>query len=41
MSEADRYIELGVRGDAARIAPAVAELKSGVIALGFTWSDTP
>jgi molybdopterin-biosynthesis enzyme MoeA-like protein len=41
MSEADRYIELGVRGDVARIAAAVAELKSGVIALGFTWADAP
>ena len=41
MSDADRYIELGVRGDAARIAAAVTELKSGVIALGFTWSDSP
>ncbi len=41
MSETDRYIELGVRGDAQRIPAAIAELKSGVIALGFTWSDAP
>jgi molybdopterin-biosynthesis enzyme MoeA-like protein len=41
MSENDRYIELGVRGDAQRIAGAIEQLKSGVIGLGFAWSDTP
>ena len=40
MSEADRYIELGVRGEADRIAAAITELKSGVTALGFRWSET-
>jgi molybdopterin-biosynthesis enzyme MoeA-like protein len=39
MSETDRHIELGVRGDADQIPAAIAELKSGVSALGFTWSD--
>jgi hypothetical protein len=28
-----------VRGDADQIPAAIAELKSGVSALGFTWSD--
>jgi molybdopterin-biosynthesis enzyme MoeA-like protein len=41
MSETDRYIELGVRGDAQRIPEAIAELKSGVSGLGFSWADTP
>ncbi|MEO7726359.1 MAG: molybdopterin-binding protein [Burkholderiales bacterium] len=41
MSETDRYIELGVRGDAQRIAAAIDELKGGVIKLGFTWAATP
>ena len=40
MSETDRYIELGVRGEADRIAAAITELKSGVSALGFRWSET-
>ena len=39
MSETDRHIELGVRGDADRVPAAIAELKSGVSALGFNWSD--
>lgn len=34
----ERYIELGVRGDAAQVAPAIAMLKSGVSALGFPWT---
>lgn len=33
----ERYIELGVRGDAAQVAPAIAMLKAGVSALGFPW----
>lgn len=41
MSEADCYIELGVRGEPQRVPAAIAELKAGVIALGFTWADTP
>jgi len=40
MSETDRYIELGVRGEADRIEVAITELKSGVSALGFRWSET-
>ena len=40
MSETDRHIELGVRGDANQIAAAIADLKTGVSALGFTWSET-
>ena len=39
MSETDRHIELGVRGDAQQIPAAIAELKSGVSALGFSWSE--
>ena len=39
MGEADRHVELGVRGDARQVAPAMAALKSGVSALGFSWSD--
>jgi molybdopterin-biosynthesis enzyme MoeA-like protein len=39
MSETDRHIELGVRGDADQIPAAIAELKSGVSALGFAWSE--
>jgi len=39
MSEHDRYIELGVRGDAGQIAAAMHALRSGVSALGFTWSE--
>ncbi len=34
----ERYIELGVRGDAAQVAPAIAMLKAGVSALGFAWT---
>ena len=34
----ERYIELGVRGDAAQVAPAIAMLKDGVSALGFPWT---
>ncbi len=40
MSDADRYIELGVRGEADRIPAAIADLKSGVTTLGFRWSET-
>ena len=40
MSETDRYIELGVRGEADRIAAAIGDLKDGVSALGFRWSET-
>jgi hypothetical protein len=41
MSDTDRYIELGVRGEAQRIPAAIDELKSGVSRLGFTWAETP
>jgi molybdopterin-biosynthesis enzyme MoeA-like protein len=34
----ERYIELGVRGDAAQVAQAIAMLRSGVSALGFPWT---
>ena len=34
----ERYIELGVRGDAAQVAPAIAMLKAGVSTLGFPWT---
>jgi molybdopterin-biosynthesis enzyme MoeA-like protein len=40
MSDNDRYVELGVRGDAARINAAMSELKDGVTALGFRWAKT-
>ncbi len=40
MGDNDRYVELGVRGDAARIAVAMAEIKYGVTALGFRWAKT-
>ena len=40
MSETDRYVELGVRGDAKQIPAAITELRNGVSALGFTWSET-
>lgn len=39
MSETDRHIELGVRGDAQQVPDAIADLKSGVSALGFSWTD--
>lgn len=40
MSQTDRYVELGVRGDAKLIPVAITDLKSGVSALGFSWSET-
>lgn len=40
MSDTDRYIELGVRGETDRIPAAIADLKSGVSTLGFRWSDS-
>ena len=41
MGDTDRYVELGVRGAADLVAPAISELKNGVTALGFTWSLGP
>ncbi len=38
MGETDRYVELGVRGDARYIEAAIEELESGVTALGFQWA---
>jgi molybdopterin-biosynthesis enzyme MoeA-like protein len=35
----DRHIELGVRGDPAEVASAMAALKQGVSSLGFPWTD--
>jgi molybdopterin-biosynthesis enzyme MoeA-like protein len=35
----DRRVELGVRGDPGRVAVAIAELKQGVSALGFPWTE--
>jgi molybdopterin-biosynthesis enzyme MoeA-like protein len=37
----ERFIELGVRGDPAEVATAIAALKQGVSALGFPWADAP
>ncbi len=37
----ERYIELGVRGNAAQVAEAIAMLKSGVSGLGFPWTPAP
>jgi molybdopterin-biosynthesis enzyme MoeA-like protein len=38
--EPDRHVELGVRGNAAQVPHAIGELKQGVSALGFPWSDS-
>ena len=37
----ERFIELGVRGDPAEVAVAIAALKEGVSQLGFPWADAP
>ncbi len=37
----ERFIELGVRGNAAQVAEAIALLKSGVSSLGFPWTPAP
>jgi len=34
----ERYIELGVRGDAAQVPQAIAMLQAGVSGLGFPWT---
>lgn len=34
----ERYIELGVRGNAPQVAEAIAMLKTGVSGLGFPWT---
>ncbi len=37
----ERFIELGARGDPALVAAAIAELKQGVTAMRFPWTDAP
>ncbi len=37
----ERFIELGVRGNAAQVAEAIAMLQSGVSGLGFPWVPAP
>jgi hypothetical protein len=37
--EPDRHVELGVRGDAALVSPAIRELQDGVSRLGLNWSE--
>ena len=37
----ERFIELGARGDPAQVALAIAELKVGVTAMNFPWTDAP
>ncbi len=39
MDPGDRHIELGVRGEPGEVMAAIAVLKSGVTALGFSWSE--
>jgi molybdopterin-biosynthesis enzyme MoeA-like protein len=38
--EPDRHIELGVRGEPGSVARAIADLKNGVSALGFPWTES-
>ncbi|MBM3341343.1 MAG: competence/damage-inducible protein A [Betaproteobacteria bacterium] len=37
----ERFIELGARGDPGLVAAAIAELKQGVSAMKFPWTDAP
>ena len=37
----ERFIELGARGDPKQVAVAIAELKQGVTAMNFPWTDAP
>ncbi len=37
----ERFIELGARGDPAQVAAAMVELKDGVTAMQFPWTDAP
>src|SRR5215210_2533075 len=39
--EPERYVELGVRGDAAQVPAAISVLQQGVSTLGFQWNDAP
>ena len=35
----NRKIELGVKGEESAVLPAIADIKAGITALGFTWDD--
>ena len=37
----ERFIELGARGDPQQVAAALEELKQGVTAMSFPWTDAP
>ncbi len=37
----ERYVELGVRGDAGQVPTAIIEIQRGVSGLGFQWSEVP
>ncbi len=37
----ERFIELGVRGNAVQVAEAIAMLQTGVSGLGFPWTPAP
>ena len=37
----ERFIELGARGDPQQVAAALEELKQGVTAMNFPWTDAP
>lgn len=37
----ERFIELGARGDPAQVAAAITDLKQGVTAMKFPWTDAP
>lgn len=37
----ERFIELGARGDPQLVAAAIEELKQGVTAMNFPWTDAP
>jgi len=39
--EPERFIELGVRGEAAAVPAAISELQAGVSTLGFPWTEGP
>lgn len=39
-TSARRTVELGVKGESVGVEKALIDLKAGITALGFTWSDT-
>ena len=41
IGDAERHIELGVRGEPGRVVAAMAELRTGVTCLGFPWTERP